>query len=131
MPQRRVAGTIGVEGVDAVVLGGDEENIVRAFAWNFDVRHEKRLSVDGSIDFERADLAEALGIDFLGSENLLVESGTGARVVVLRGGDLGSAKRSQGKEERGEAVGDRFHLVPPKSDAILDAEGAGREAGGR
>src|SRR4029077_8452002 len=58
----------------------------------------------------------------------LVESGAGARVVVLRGGDLGGAKRGKGQEERGEALRDRFHLVPLKSAAILDGPSRRREA---
>src|ERR1700685_2656875 len=66
---------------------------------------------------ERGEVAELLGIDVLRSKNFLVDRGAGARVVVLRGGDLGGAKtwgnakrkRSKGKKERGEAGRDRLH----------------------
>src|ERR1700736_1198953 len=40
LPQRRIAGTSCVERVNAVVLGGDEENIMLAFAGNFDRRNK-------------------------------------------------------------------------------------------
>jgi hypothetical protein len=36
------------------VFGGDEENIVLAFAGNLDGRNEQRLRVDCTVDFERA-----------------------------------------------------------------------------
>ncbi|HEY6183448.1 MAG TPA: hypothetical protein VIW67_14460, partial [Terriglobales bacterium] len=39
LPQQSVAGAIGVECEDAVVFGGDIENVVRAVARNFYVGH--------------------------------------------------------------------------------------------
>ncbi len=54
LPEWRIAGTSGVEGEDAVVLGGDEENVVRAFAGNFNGGNEQRLGIDRAVDFERA-----------------------------------------------------------------------------
>ncbi len=37
---------IGIEGIDAVMLGGDEHDIVRALAWNGESGHNQGLSVD-------------------------------------------------------------------------------------
>src|ERR1041385_5475153 len=84
LPQRSVAGAIGVECEDAVVFGGDIENVVRAVARNFYVGHEKRLSVDRATHFECAEPTELLSIYVLRREDLFVERGTDARVVVLR-----------------------------------------------
>jgi hypothetical protein len=71
---------------------------VHAFAWDFDAGNEERLRIDRTIDFEGAEPSKPLGINILWCENLLVERGTGARVVVLRGCDLGAAKRSKGDD---------------------------------
>ena len=73
LPERRVAGTIGVEGVDAVVLGGDVETSCVPLPGNFDAGHEEWLRVDRAVDFECAEFAELFGIDVLRSEDLLVE----------------------------------------------------------
>ena len=40
--------SVGVEGVDAVVLGGDEDDVVRA-AGDREIRHIERLGVDFAI----------------------------------------------------------------------------------
>src|SRR5262245_41827037 len=82
---------------------------MRAFARDFDVGHEKRLSIDGAINFECPELAELLGIDVLRCENLFGEHGTAAGVVVLRGGDLRGTKRKMNEDEGGEDR-DRLHL---------------------
>ena len=92
-------GTIGVEGVDAVVLGGDVDDVVRALAGNFNGRDEERLGIDGAVDTKSAERAELFGVDVLRSEDLFVERGAGAEVVVLRGGDLSSGG-DRGEGER-------------------------------
>ena len=70
LPQRRIIGTCRIEGVDAVVLGGDKKNVVLALARNIDCRKEERLREDRTVDFEGAQLAELFLVDVLGSENL-------------------------------------------------------------
>ena len=51
---------IGVEGVDAIVLGGDVEHVVRALSGDFDVGYVERLGVNRAVHLERAKLAEVL-----------------------------------------------------------------------
>ena len=79
---------IGVEGVDAVVLGSDVEHVVRALSGDFDVGYVERLGVSRAVDFERAELAEVLGIDVPRRQDFFGECGVGAGVVILGGGDL-------------------------------------------
>src|SRR5579859_466415 len=132
-PQRRIAGVVGVEGVDAIVLGGDEQNVMRAFAGNLDRREEERLRVNRAIHLEGADFAKLFGIDVLGSEDLLVQRGAGAEVVVLRRCDLGrGGSRGQSKDEGSTAIRDLFHwnlgTAGPSVLLILDVERARRIA---
>ena len=49
MPQRSAGLAIRIEGVNAIVLGRDENHVVRA-AGNAEFRHEKRLAVYERID---------------------------------------------------------------------------------
>src|SRR5690348_5136154 len=64
-PQRRIGGAVRVEGVNAIVLGGDEQNVMHAFAGNLDRREEERLRVYRAIHLERADLAKLFNVDVL------------------------------------------------------------------
>ncbi|HWY03298.1 MAG TPA: hypothetical protein VNX60_06495 [Candidatus Acidoferrum sp.] len=65
LSQWRTAGTNRVECVHAIVLGGNKQNVVLSFAGDVDCRHEKRLRVDRTVDFERAQLAEMIGVEVL------------------------------------------------------------------
>src|SRR5579864_179071 len=107
-PQRRIAGAERVEGVDTIVLRGNEQNVMRAFTGNLDRRKEERLRVYRAIHLKGADLAELFGIDILGSEDLLVQRGAGAEVIVLRRGDLGVCRKRAEKSGTNE----RFHCLP-------------------
>src|SRR5579864_780109 len=132
-PQRRIAGAERVEGVDAIVLRGDEQNVMRAFTGNLDRRKEERLRVYRAIHLKGADLAKLFGIDILGSEDLLVQRGAGAEVVVLRRCDLSrGGSRGQSKNEGSTAIRDRFHwnlgTAGPSVLLILDVERARRIA---
>jgi hypothetical protein len=51
-----------VKGVDTVMLGRDEEDIVAAFARNFDTAEEERLCIDLSIDVEGEEFPKVLDI---------------------------------------------------------------------
>jgi len=48
---------IGVKGIDTVVLGGDQNDIVRAGRYR-EVRHIERLGIDLAVDGAREQLAE-------------------------------------------------------------------------
>ena len=64
-PERRGVGAliaVGIEGVDRVVLGGHEDDVVRD-AVDRQVRHVQRLGVDVAVDRLREELAEVRGID--------------------------------------------------------------------
>jgi hypothetical protein len=128
VPERRIPGTSGVKRIDTVVLRGNVEHVVRAFAGDFDAGNEEWLRIDRTIDFEGAEPSEPLGIDILWCENLLVERSTSACVVVLRGCDLGAAKWSKGEDGRDEAGREKLYLVTPKSAAFLDVARTPREA---
>ena len=65
LPQWRIAGTNRVERVHVIVLGGNKQNVVLSIAGDVDCRHEKRLRVDRTVDFERAQLAELIGVEVL------------------------------------------------------------------
>ena len=77
---------VGVEGVDAVVFGSDEDDVVGAFAGDRDVRHVERLSVDLRVHGLREKFAEGGGIYVCSGEDGFVGVGAGARVVVVLGG---------------------------------------------
>src|SRR5215831_4056097 len=63
IPERGGGAAVGIVGVDGIVLGGDEEEVVAAFAGNLDVSDQKRLGVDVAIDLEGEELAKLLGVD--------------------------------------------------------------------
>src|SRR5882724_7560624 len=103
---------IGVEGVDAVVFGGDVEHVARALSGDFDVGYEERLGVNRAVYFERAELAEVLGIDVLRRQDFFGECGAGAGVVVLGGGDLRERKfRHQQREQDDQLEAAMLHFL--------------------
>src|SRR5216684_3534322 len=104
VPERSGGSSVGVEGVYAVVFGGDKENVVFAFAGDFDVGKIKRLGVNVTVNFESEEFAELAGIDIGVSENFFVEIGAGTRVVVLGGGDLRAEERGREKRESKKQV---------------------------
>src|SRR5579863_1380820 len=79
---------ICVKGINAVVLGGDIENIVHAFAGNVDIGKKERLRVHRAVNFKGPELAELLRVDVLRSEDFFIQRRAGSHVVILRGGDL-------------------------------------------
>src|SRR5580704_3789464 len=80
LPQRRGGIAVGVESVDAVVLGSDEEYVVAALAWDVDAGNKQRLGIDVAIDLEREQLSELLWVHVLGSQYSFVQVGSGAGV---------------------------------------------------
>src|SRR6266699_1419976 len=47
---------VGVEGVNRIMFGGGDQDVVRALSWNRNIRNVERLSVDVAIDCIGADL---------------------------------------------------------------------------
>src|SRR5579885_2192431 len=95
MPERRgvPSGTgIRVECVDAIVLGGHENNIVDALTRNTHQGHVERLSIDLPVHRAREDLAEPGRIHVGKSQDgfLQVLPGTGEVIVIGGHAHLGS-----------------------------------------
>jgi len=103
---------IGVEGVDAVVLGGDVEHVVRTLSGDFDVGYVERLGVNRAVHFEGAELAEVLGIDVLRRQDFFGDCGVGAGVVVLGGGDLRERRfRHQQRKQDNQLEAGLLHFL--------------------
>jgi hypothetical protein len=104
VPDGSCAGVIGVEGVDAVVDGGDEDEVVGS-AVDLDVGGEEGLGVELIVEGELVEEAEVGGVDVGGGEDGLVGIGAGAGVVVVLGEDvgldlgLGEEKGGEGEQE--------------------------------
>src|SRR5205823_9538862 len=84
LPQRGGTGSIGVQCVNAVILGRDIKDVVCA-PLNRDTRHIKRLRVYRRIQRPRAELAKTRSIHVGWSQGDLGCVRTTARVVVFRG----------------------------------------------
>jgi len=115
----RIDRRVGVEGIDAVVLGGDVEDVVGAFAGDGDMRDVERLGVDVAVHLQREPLAELGGTDSRRRERGFVEIGAGAGVVPLRCGEL-----SENREE-GEPVHHRLDSGELRGVPDQDAEEVG------
>jgi len=89
VPERGVVRAVGVEGVDAVVLGGGEDYVALAEVGDGERGDVEGLGEDVAVDGEGVEFAEGAGVDVGGGEDFFVESGAGAGVVVLGGEDLG------------------------------------------
>src|SRR5690348_5625548 len=75
--------SIGIERIDAVVLGSNEQDIVLAFAWNLDSAKVERLRVNIAIDLQGEQLAEMARAHRSRRELSLVQVGSRSRRVVL------------------------------------------------
>ena len=82
VPQRCAALAIGVEGVNAIVLRRDENNVVRTAGYAH-LRHEQRLPIDERIDTTGEHLSEQRGINVRRRQLSFVQIGAGALHVVL------------------------------------------------
>jgi hypothetical protein len=83
-PQRRRAQTIGVERIDAIVLGGYIDHVARA-AGDGHARHVQGLSIHLAVDRVRAFLAEFHGVDVRRGKKRLGQVLAGAGIVVVPG----------------------------------------------
>src|SRR5271165_2835991 len=82
--------SIGVKGVDAVVFGGDKDDVVRsaglrrARARGY-ARQIERLRVDVAVDRGRKELSKSGGVHVGGRENCFIGVCTGSGDVVMLG----------------------------------------------
>src|SRR5580704_3571088 len=105
---------VRIEGVHAVVLGGDVDHIVLAFTRYGHILEFDGLRVDLTIHRLTEQLAEGGGVHVRGSERALLEVLPGAQVVVVVGDnvDLTGGYRCQCLQEKNVAKrpgGTRLH----------------------
>jgi diguanylate cyclase (GGDEF)-like protein len=111
-PERRGRAPGGIEGIDAIVLGGGKYHVVLSVAGNLDARQIKRLGVDIAVHSKREQLSEAGRIDTGGSERGFVEIGSGAGTIVLGSGNLreGEPGGQKRKDRKGGERGPSDHF---------------------
>jgi hypothetical protein len=108
-PQGR-ARTIGVEGVDFVVHGGDVEDVTGAARGNSHAGHVERLREDRAIDVVAPELAERGGFHVGGGQGGFVQIGAGGVGVVAVHEDGGlSMEAERGKEVEGDRESSAGH----------------------
>src|SRR5262249_9063559 len=88
LPEQAVVGRaagpgVGVEGVDAVVLGGGEDDVERALAGDGEVGLVERLGVDVAVRRITEQLAEVGRVDVGGRQHRLLRVGPGDQPVVV------------------------------------------------
>src|ERR1700686_2476583 len=67
LPERFAGAGIGVKSVNAIAFRGDEDDIVHAFAGDFDLRDVQRLSINVAIDGKGSDATKLRDVDILRS----------------------------------------------------------------
>jgi hypothetical protein len=95
---------VGVERVDHVVFGGDEDNVVRR-AGDAEVRKIERLGVHFASDREFAEEAEGSGVDVGSGEDGFVGIEAAAGEVVFVGGDIDAGGLNRIDGEGGVVAG--------------------------
>ena len=80
---------VGVEGVEAVVLGRDIQDVVDALAGDRHAGHVERLGVDLAVDAVDAEQAERARLDVRRRQDRLARVQAVARGVVVIGQDIG------------------------------------------
>src|SRR5262249_45311585 len=96
----------GVDGVQGVVFGGDEDDVVKTLlrpGGDVDAPDDERLGVDLAVDLHGVELAEGVRVDVGAGEQRLVQVLPGAGDVVVVGDDVG---------RRGEAHFEFFRPRP-------------------
>src|SRR5437016_5293845 len=88
---------IGVEAIEAVMLGCNENHIVRVLAWDRDSVHVERLSIYLAIHRLREELPERVNVQSCGRQLRLFWILPCARVVVVLRQDVGG--RNHGRRE--------------------------------
>src|SRR2546421_7260653 len=86
LPQRSGVGArtiVRVESINTVVLGRDEEDVMRAFVDDGHVRDIKRLGINVTVHGVGEQSAERRAIDIRKRQNGFIRILSGARVVVV------------------------------------------------
>ena len=91
----RGAGFVGVEGVDTVVLGGDEDDVVNSLARDRHASHVEGLGVDRAVDRVGELHAEVRRVDVRRVQDRLIEVLAGPRVIVVISEDVGGRGRQE------------------------------------
>ena len=87
LPERRCAAGVRVEGIHAVVHGGDIDDVVDAGSGNRDVGKVKGLADDGAVYHLLKQLPETAGIHITWRQFRLTGVRPGTGIVVVPGGD--------------------------------------------
>src|SRR5262249_5644551 len=104
MPQDAVvigpaAGTIAVERIDAVMLGGDKNYVVRSPVREAQISFVKRLRVDVAIHAIREQHPKVGRADVGGRKNFFLIIGAGKQVVVMPGQHIDIRRRKAWLQE--------------------------------
>src|SRR6266446_2770875 len=83
LPQRRAACGIGVKCVDAIVLRHNKNDVVRALPRDQEVRHVKRLTVNGAIHGYGKELAELNRIHIARCQDRFLQVLAGPEIIVV------------------------------------------------
>jgi hypothetical protein len=106
VPQRRGVGAgvaVGIERINAIMLGRNVNHIVRAEAWDGNIRNIQRLRIHVSVDGLAKDFAEFGLVDVGRSQHGFVRVLTrSVVVVVLRQNENLRVSRYRKKRQKGE-----------------------------
>src|SRR5437764_999447 len=111
-PKLNAGRRIGVKGVDAIVFGGDENDVARR-AGEIQVGHPQRLRVDVAIDGAGEKLPETCRVHRGRRQAVFLQVLAGARIVVVMrvdAGEIGNGNQS-GTADRSVGIADSGHGV--------------------
>ena len=129
VPVLAEAGVVGIERVDAVVLGGDEHDVATAPTGNVNIRHIQWLRVDVAVDRIREQPAERAGADIVRPQDGFVEILPRSRVVIVVGQDPGIHRLSvQGGADHAADPGDTDRQSQSQAPQPAEDEGTPRGA---
>ena len=89
----KLSPSIGIECIEAVMLGRNDEDVPQSSMGDFQVMNIQRLCIDFPIYVYDKQLAERLGIYVLRRQDFLKQILSSARVVVVPGQDVLSTGR--------------------------------------
>ena len=93
---------VGVEGVDAVVLGGHEQDVVDLAVAHAHLADLQGLGIDLAVDRVAEELPEARRVDVLRRQRRLVQVGAGPGSVVVIREDVRASGRRRHRRQRAE-----------------------------
>src|SRR5205823_769211 len=131
-PKLNAGRRIGVKGVDAIVFGGDENDVARR-AGEIQVGHPQRLRVDVAIDGAGEKLPETCRVHRGRSQAVFLQVLAGARIVVVMhvdAGKIGNGNQS-GTADRSVGIADSGHGVRAELRTGRVKAGSGNRSRGR